>query len=159
MQLKNVFAYYKNPNFNHRYTVWLRNLQSEDVSRLLAQVSNRMFSTYHFGVSKFCIRSGARFNKKRNAGFRNHFPYENKNNLEFLGMFGSLATTVSSFMFWYHFRNRQILLLDIQKVAVPRKNVNLRHMFLDWSKQLFWYQTSKIMFRVKAIYSNIRWWH
>ena len=128
-------------------------------SRLLAQVSNRMFSTYHFGVSKFCIRSGARFNKKRNAGFRNHFPYENKNNLEFLGMFGSLATTVSSFMFWYHFRNRQILLLDIQKVAVPRKNVNLRHMFLDWSKQLFWYQTSKIMFRVKAIYSNIRWWH
>ena len=68
-------------------------------SRLLAQVSNRMFSTYHFGVSKFCIRSGARFNKKRNAGFRNHFPYENKNNLEFLGMFGSLATTVSSFMF------------------------------------------------------------
>ena len=121
MQLKNVFAYHKNPNFNHRYTVWLRNLQREDVSRLLAQVSNRMFRTYFIGVSKFWIRSGARFNKKRNDGFRKHFPYENENNLEFLGMFGSLATTVSSFMFWYHFQNRQILLLDIQKVAVPRK--------------------------------------
>ena len=90
-------------------------------SQLLAQVSNRMFRTYFIGVSKFWIRSGARFNKKRNDGFRKHFPYENENNLEFLGMFGSLATTVSSFMFWYHFQNRQILLLDIQKVAVPRK--------------------------------------
>ena len=88
-------------------------------SRLLAQVSNRMFRTYFIGVSKLWIWSGVRFNKKRNGGFRKH--YENKNNLEFLGMFGSLATTVSSFMFWYHFQNRQILLLDIQKVAVPRK--------------------------------------
>ena len=128
-------------------------------SRLLAQVSNRMFSTYHFGVSKFCIRSGARFNKKRNAGFRNHFPYENKNNLEFLGMFGSLATTVSSFMFWYHFRNRQILLLDIQKVAVPRKTSILDICFWTGQNNYFDIRRRKLCLGLRLWNSNIRWWH